>query len=98
MPGYTLSVDPAATEEAAQARAWYAERSPSAATSFVAEVDGAIASILEAPERWPAYLHGTRRLLLRRFPFSVVYRVVGAEVQIVAFAHGRRRPAYWQQR
>lgn len=36
-----------------------------------------------------------RRAGLRRFPFNVLYRVIGAEVQILAVAHHRRRPAYW---
>lgn len=34
----------------------------------------ALAAIAEAPLRWPGYMHGSRRFLLLRFPFSVVYR------------------------
>ena len=37
----------------------------------------------------------TRRLVLRRFPFSVVYRVLAKEIQVVAEAHHRRKPDYW---
>lgn len=54
--------------------------------------------IVEAPDRWPMYTHGTRRYLLRRFPFSVVYRVSGIAITVVAVVHGKRRPGYWKSR
>lgn len=45
-------------------------------------------------ERWPIYLHGTRRVLLVRFPYLVVYREEPARILVVAVAHARRRPGY----
>jgi len=54
--------------------------------------------ILAAPQRWPAYLHGTRRIVLKRFPFSVIYRLLEGQLQIVAVAHHKRRPGYWRTR
>jgi hypothetical protein len=45
-----------------------------AASRFVVELNRAIALIAEAPQRWPTGVRGTRRFLLQRFPFSVVYR------------------------
>lgn len=93
-----LELHPEAVTEARAARAWYAVRSPSAAAAFIAELDHAILQITEATNRWPSYLHGTRRYLLRRFPFSVVYRVSESKIHVVAVAHARRRPAYWRER
>jgi hypothetical protein len=34
-----------------------------------------------------------RRYVFPRFPFSLVYRLRGDEVEVIAVAHGRRRPA-----
>jgi plasmid stabilization system protein ParE len=48
---------------------WYLERSPDAALRFDVEVDRALAQVLSAPKRWAAGPHGTRRFLLRHFPF-----------------------------
>jgi hypothetical protein len=59
------------------------------------ELDVALARIEEAPRAWPQYLAATRRYLLRRFAFFVVFREAGDGVQIVAVAHARRRPGYW---
>ena len=39
-----------------------------------------------------------RRALLHDFPYSVIYRETLYEVQILAIAHGKRRPAYWRSR
>jgi hypothetical protein len=33
-----------------------------------------------------------------RFPFSLVYRVLESEVEVLAVAHGKRRPGYWRSR
>jgi plasmid stabilization system protein ParE len=87
-----------ALEEAEAAARWHAERSPAAAAAFSEEMDGAESAIARLPEAWPPFEHGTRRYLLRRFPFSVVYRVEPHRVVIVAVAHARRRPGYWQSR
>lgn len=95
---WTFDVHAAATSEAREARRWYAARDTAAAAGFVAALDHAIALVREAPLRWPIYLHGTRRLLIRRYPFAVIYRVTGDRILIVAFSHQRRRPGYWVAR
>ncbi|MFY4728050.1 type II toxin-antitoxin system RelE/ParE family toxin [Nitrospira sp. BLG_2] len=98
MPGLPIVIHSEAVEEARAARLWYAERSQSAADSFLAELDHGIEAISESPERWPLFVHGTRRYLFNRFPFQIVYRVANERIEIVAVAHGRRRPGYWRSR
>lgn len=61
----------------------------------MAELDVAIERIEETPRQWPPYLAKTRRYLLRRFPFFVVFRETNDRLQILAVAHARRRPGYW---
>jgi plasmid stabilization system protein ParE len=67
-------------------------------TRFVTELERALLHIAEAPERWPVVESGRRRFVLRRFPFSIVYRVQSGQVEVLAVAHGRRRPGYWRDR
>ncbi len=45
-----------------------------------------------------AYLHGTRRVVLQRFPFFIVFLDWQEEIYIVAVAHTKRRPGYWKGR
>lgn len=98
MPGLSVVFHPDAVEEARAARQWYLERSQLAADSFLTELDRGIEAVSEAPERWPIFVHGTRRYLLQRFPFQLIYRVKNDQIEIVAVAHGRRRPGYWKVR
>ncbi len=89
---------PDAVAEATTARRWYAERSEAAAGAFLGELDAALQGIVEAPLSWPPYLHGSRRALLRRFRFSVVFRLKGSIIQVVAVAHAKRKSGYWSER
>lgn len=98
MPPAAVKFHPAAAEEATAAYEWYAERSPAAARGFREELRHAVEAVAEAPERWPRYGTRARRYLFPRFPFSMVYWLRGGEVEVIAVAHGKRRPGYWQPR
>lgn len=98
MTTFRVEFHPDAAAEARAAREWYHERSPEAGRAFIDELTKAIDSIAEAPLRWPESAQGVRRFLLRRFPFLIVYRVAGPVVQVIAVAHGRRKPGYWKAR
>ena len=87
-----------ALEEAEAAARWYAQRSESAALGFADVIDLAAAAIHRLPTAWPPFEQGTRRYLLRRYPFGVVYRVERTRILIIAVAHGHRRPGYWRSR
>jgi plasmid stabilization system protein ParE len=93
-----IEIHPAALAELKSAIEWYLERSEPAAEEFVAEVDRAIARASESPRRWPVGEFETRRFVLQRFPFAIIYRERSSDVQILAFAHGHRRPGYWKER
>lgn len=74
MPNVRISFHPAAVAEVEAAVQWYTERSPDAARAFTAEVNGCVERVGEAPERWPRYVHGTRRYLFPHFPYSCLSR------------------------
>jgi plasmid stabilization system protein ParE len=94
----SVHIHPAALEEAEAATDWYAERSQRAAEGFLNELHRAIEQIAEHPERFPAFEFGTRRIVLRKYPYLLIYRESATSVEIVAVAHGRRRPGYWRNR
>ena len=64
----------------------------------------AVVATIEAIERQPeigtaAYPDPeTRRVLVTRFPYQVVYRLGQDDLEIVAIAHLKRRPGYWKHR
>jgi plasmid stabilization system protein ParE len=87
-----------AERELAEAREWYETRSEVAAQAFALEIDHAIRQIVEAPLRYPIGRRGERRLVLERFPYTILYRFREDYVFITAVAHQSRRPAYWRHR
>lgn len=94
-----VEIHPEALAEAEAAVIWYGERSSRAPAAFIEEIDKAIQSILDAPQRWPIFDLDCRRFPLFRFPYSIVYREKSSNlVQILAVAHGRQRPGYWHVR
>lgn len=93
-----LEFDPEAINEAREARLWYQVRNLKAERAFLTELRRAILNVREAPERWPRFAHGTRRYVLQQFPFSLIYRVKGQSVQVIALAHDKRKPGYWSWR
>ena len=40
----------------------------------------------------------TRRWLVQGFPFGVIYQDGAGEILVVAVAHQRKQPAYWERR
>ena len=50
------------------------------------------------PDACPPYKHGSRRVVDRRFKFSLVYLHTESEIRVVAVAPTRRKPGYWRAR
>ena len=95
--------DPAALDELHIADEWYERASPGLGTEFLAEVWDVIDrvatwSAAPGPIHIPSASTGVRRAALRRFSYGIVYVVVDDVLWIVAVAHNRRRPGYWQGR
>src|SRR5215467_4777115 len=78
--------------------AWYRKRSSTAAAGFVEELQRAADTIRDSPERWPLGKNNTRRFLLWRFPFAIIYSERESVITVWAVAHGSRRPEYWTRR
>jgi toxin ParE1/3/4 len=93
-----IELHPAAVAEARAAFARYQRSSPAAAERFLDELDCAIDKISQYPQKWARHSHGTRRYSLKRFPYLVIYRELETTAQVVAVAHGHRRPGYWRFR
>ncbi len=98
-----LRIHAAAAEEAAEAAAWYEKKRVGLGSEFEQALDAALDLLeqdivpLTAASGIPGN-RGVKRLLLRRFPYSVIVVERTAEIIVVAFAHHARRPGYWRDR
>ena len=89
---------PEADAELEEAALFYESRLAGLGKSFAAEVERTIALVREFPEAGSQVGPRRRRVLVARFPYSIVYRHDSDAIVIVAVAHQRRRPGYWRWR
>jgi|HubBroStandDraft_1064217.scaffolds.fasta_scaffold04537_6 toxin ParE1/3/4 len=89
---------PDARTEADAAFGHYRSKSAVAALKFDEELDAAYRTLRKSPRLFAPYLHGTRRILLDRYPYFIVYRELPRTIEIIAVAHAKRRPGYWASR
>ncbi len=65
---------------------------------FLDDVQHVIDSVRGHPQLGVSVAHGFRRVLVRRFPFSIIYANEAGHIVVVAVAHQRRAPEYWKAR
>jgi plasmid stabilization system protein ParE len=66
--------------------------------AFISEFERSVRLLLEYPRLGAKWRGDTRRLPLRRFPYSIFYEVGDAEVRVLAVAHQSRKPDFWRGR
>jgi toxin ParE1/3/4 len=77
---------------------WYASKDTAAAIRFIASMETALASIAEDPSRFENPEETYCEMPLKKFPFRVIYRFDDIRIVVIAIAHTRRRPRFWQDR
>jgi plasmid stabilization system protein ParE len=90
-------LDPAA-KDVLEAIEYYESQAAGLSAALADDLDRALQVIAGAPGAGAPHSHDTRRVLLRRFPYGVVYRPLEDRVIVVAFAHLRRRPGHCSDR
>jgi plasmid stabilization system protein ParE len=93
-----LRIHDDARAEYIESYVWYHERGSHIAEAFEREVEHALEALQESPDRWSVYVGMWRRILLRRFPFGIVYGALDNQIVVVAIMHTRRKPGYWKNR
>ena len=90
---------PSAQQELIEAAAYYEEQTSGLGLEYLEEVEHAVNLLNRYPEAGSKVRGYIRRLILPRFPYSLVYRVLeGDQIRILAVAHHKRKPQYWQDR
>jgi plasmid stabilization system protein ParE len=95
---YRVELLPAARREIDEAFEWYRQRSRDAADTFIREIDRGFRLISESPTLWPSFEAESRRYLLGRYPFSIIFRPGDDRITVIAVAHQSRKPNYWRHR
>jgi plasmid stabilization system protein ParE len=89
---------PAARADLISALNWYEIHAPHVAPQFQSALRATLARIAENPRQFAVEYRRTRRALLRRFPYFVVFRETEEGVYVIAVFHTSRDPIAWQAR
>lgn len=89
--------------EIREAATWYSDESVAAGERFLQEVRATFETLEQDPNRFAkletmAPEDPFRRVLIKGFPYIVVYEVLENEVFVYSVAHASRRPNYWRRR
>ena len=93
-----LFVRPAAAADIEEAFVWYEARRPGLGDEYLEAVSQAITAIREAPRMHGVIHRDVRRAKVRRFPYSVFYRVLEEAIIVVGCFHASRDPRRWRRR
>ncbi|MFN8549274.1 MAG: type II toxin-antitoxin system RelE/ParE family toxin [Candidatus Eisenbacteria bacterium] len=89
---------PEAERELERAFAWYEQQRPGLGCEFLTAFDAAVESLRRLPESHESVALRTRKALLRRFPYLLLYVVEPEQILITAVFHVRRDPQPWSDR
>ena len=87
-----------AEQELAEAVDYYNGQCPGLGYEFAADVQRTFERIRSFPEAWPLFSVRSRRCMVNRFPYGVVYQVRHDCILVGAIMHMKRHPQRWQDR
>jgi toxin ParE1/3/4 len=90
---------PQAWRELFEATQWYlADGGPAVAEQFEWALQRALRLLEFMLQLGSPSYPGVRTWPLRHFPYTLVYRVKGTVINVIAVAHQSREPGYWSGR
>lgn len=95
---YRLIIRPEAEADLKEAYSWYEDKRTGLGYDFVLQVDAGLNFIARNPNIHPIEYKGTRKHLVKRFPYKIIYLVQNEQIIVLAVIHGRRSPALIKKR
>ncbi|MBN3909005.1 MAG: type II toxin-antitoxin system RelE/ParE family toxin [Nostoc sp. NMS1] len=90
---------PLAEQELIDAVAYYEEQEPGLGLEYIGEIEHAVSFLIRYPEAGSKIQDSLRRLILPKFPYYLLYRILESDqIRILAVAHHKRKPQYWVER
>jgi hypothetical protein len=93
-----VSFHPEAEKELSESIEYYEDLKRGLGLDFASEVYKCIGDAYAFPAAWSEIVPGIRRVLVRRFPFGILYAMTGSGLYILAVMNLHRQPNYWMDR
>jgi plasmid stabilization system protein ParE len=81
-----------ARAEVLEARDWYDARSPGLGLEFTRTIDATLALVQRKPEAFTPIRGGIRQVVLRRFPYTILFAYEHDEIVVLTVHHDRQAP------
>jgi len=94
----SLRFNPLAERELWKAAEFYEAERTGLGGEFLDEISRSLAFAVEFPEAATVIRGSVRRLVVSRFPYSILYRRLQGGIRVLAIAHHKRRPEFWHGR
>ena len=88
---WRIIIRPNAEADLQTARSWYESQRTDLGNELLAEIRHALRLLESDPERRPLYYRDFRRLLTRRFPYKLFYRVEGDRIVVFRILHAKQK-------
>lgn len=89
---------PDAEEELLASIEYYEQIETGLGYDFALEIYSAIKLAVDFPYAWPSIDKEIRRVLVRRFPYGVLYSIEDKNLIVLAVMSLNREPYYWKNR
>lgn len=93
-----VSYHPDAEAEVIEAALFYSRKAADLGADFLDQIDQAVEDVLRDPTRFEVIEDDIRRCPVKRFPYSLYFRVRDKTVRILVVKHHSRHPDYWKPR
>jgi toxin ParE1/3/4 len=91
--------NPSARVEHLEHVAYYEAQKPGLGARYLAAFEAAMVKVCDDPQRYRIeFPPDLRRYRVPGFPYNIIYRQSGVDVEVLVVAPHRRRPSYWLDR
>lgn len=95
---YTLLVSESANQDAIVIFDWYEEKLNGLGNRFINELEIAKNDLLNNPLAYAKWNKSIRRMVMRKFPYKLFYKMYDDRIVILAIIHARRSNRYLKRR
>ncbi len=95
---FTVVLRPAAEAEFDEAYDWYEQQRAGLGVDFAEKVQQSLDRLALMPQVHAPVFQDLRRAGVRKYPYSIYYRIEGTQVVVLAVFHMKRDPKIWQGR
>ncbi|HZR45920.1 MAG TPA: type II toxin-antitoxin system RelE/ParE family toxin [Candidatus Manganitrophaceae bacterium] len=95
---YAVIIRPEAENDLAEAFSWYEEQRRGLGHDFLLQVDAGLRFLERNPESHPPEYQETRKHLIKKFPYKIIYLVKDGKIIVLAFFHAKRNPKTLKKR